>query len=553
MDPRDESTIANLAGASGRLHVEAGHNSTPEPTCLPAGINSTGIHPALSRAMTDFFLKPRMLRTGLAAAVTLATVTSVSCDRLQKTRPTESADVLNHVETQLGGTPEKIDTSMTARLSGAFRAAASNALPAVVQITVTQRTRRSSAATAFQGMQDEEPADQIGQALGSGFLIDAEGRILTNNHVIEDAVEVRVKLSDGRDYSADVVGGDPDTDVALIQIHADGQPFPFAELGKSADLRVGDWVLALGNPLSLNFTVTAGIVSAKNRTNILHDTYALESFIQTDAAINPGNSGGPLVDLRGRVIGINTAIESQTGFYSGASFAIPIDLARKVASDLAQFGVVRRPRLGIGIADINAADAAVYKLPAVTGVEVTSVPPNEPAARAGIQLGDVIITIDGDRVATLSELQTRIAALQPGNDVKIGFIRYGKPLQTTVRLGSFPSTRRETKPRLAIDRNGSIVGFQTQPLPSQLAQRLGVAAGTPVVSDIDTYGPAGPAASVGLSVGDVIRKLNGRDVNTMADLRRALAPLRDGDLVSLVVIKLRASPPVPTIVNYRIH
>jgi serine protease Do len=493
-----------------------------------------------------------MPKTLLAAVITALLVTATGCDEMKRTSPTADADVLTHIQTQLGPATA-IDTSMTARLSGAFRAAAAKALPAVVQITVTQRTQRTAEGFQFQGMQDEEPIAQIGQAFGSGFIIDPEGRILTNNHVIEDAVEVRVKLSDGRDYSAEVIGGDADTDVALIQIHADGPALPTAELGESADLKVGDWVLALGNPLSLNFTVTAGIVSAKNRTNILRDTYALESFIQTDAAINPGNSGGPLVDLRGRVVGINTAIESQTGFYSGASFAIPIDLAQKVALDLAQYGVVHRPRLGVGIADVNAADAAVYKLPAVTGVEITSVPANEPAARAGMQIGDVVITIDGNRVGSVSELQTRVAALQPGRDVKVGFIRYGKPLQTTVRLGAFPESRRATQPRVAIDRNATLIGFQFAALPPQLAQRIGVDANVPVVSNIDPYGPAGAAADVGLRVGDVIRKLNGHPINSMSDMRRATASLRGGDLVSLVVIRLRESPPSPTIVNYRIH
>ncbi len=504
--------------------------------------------------MTPTSLYPRMLRLGSVALMGLVTISA--CDDLQRTRPTNSPDVLSHIDGQLGGAATKIDTSMTAALSSAFRAAAAKALPAVVQITVTQRTTRTSAGFQFQGMQDDEPVSEIGQAFGSGFLIDAEGRILTNNHVIDDAVEVRVKLSDGRDFSADVIGGDEDTDVAVIQIHPTkgGPPLPFAELGHSDDLRVGDWVLALGNPLSLNFTVTAGIVSAKNRTRILRDrTSALESFIQTDAAINPGNSGGPLVDLRGRVIGINTAIESQTGFYSGASFAIPIDLAQKVALDLAQFGVVHRPKLGVGIADVNAADAELYKLPAVTGVEITSVPANEPAARAGLQLGDVVITINSARVNNVSELQTRVAALQQGQDVKVGFIRYGKPLVTTVRLGAFANAPRRQQPQLAVQRNADALGFQVQALPANFARRLRIEQGAPVVTEIDAFGPAGPAANVGLFPGYVIRKMNGRDVRTVGDFRRAAATLSAGDIVSLVVLDARASQATPIIVNYRIH
>ena len=509
------------------------------------------MYPALVSAMTHRFLDRRVLRL-TSVAVGAAAMLASACDDLGTSKPTDDPTVLSHIQNQLGPAA-KIDTSMTAQLSGAFRAAAAKALPAVVQITVTQHTQRTAEGFRFQGMQDDEPTDELGQAFGSGFLIDTQGHILTNNHVIEDAVEVRVKLSDGRDYSADIVGGDPASDVALIQIHPEGQALPEAEIGDSDDLRVGDWVLALGNPLSLNFTVTAGIVSAKNRTNILRDATALESFIQTDAAINPGNSGGPLVDLRGRVVGINTAIESQTGFYSGASFAIPIKLAQKVAHDLAEFGVVHRPRLGVGIADVNAADAAVYKLPAVTGVEVISIPPNEPAARAGLQLGDVIVTVGDDRVASVSELQTHVAALQPGENVKVGFIRYGKPLQTTVKLGAFPNTKRAEESRLAVDRNATLIGFHTQLLPTQLAKRIGVAVGTPVITDIDPFGPAGQSANVGLQVGDVIRKVNGADINTASDLRRATARLKINDLVSMVVINLREPSPSPRIVNYRIH
>jgi serine protease Do len=495
-------------------------------------------------------IQARVWRTGLAVAAVAALLTAASCDEFKRTEPTASTDVLSHIEDQLGGETTEIDTSMTARLSGAFRAAAAKALPAVVQITVTQSTTRSP--TGFNFL-NEEPVQRIGQAFGSGFLVSADGRILTNNHVIDDAVEVRVKLADGRDYSADIIGGDADSDVALIQIHPDGVALPYAELGQSDDLRVGDWVLALGNPLSLNFTVTAGIVSAKNRTNILDNQTALESFIQTDAAINPGNSGGPLVDLRGRVVGINTAIESETGFYSGASFAIPIDVATKVAQDLSAFGEVHRPKLGVGIADVNAADAAVYKLPAVTGVEIISVPPNEPAARAGMQLGDVVITIDGERVSGSSELQTRIAALQPGAEVKVGFIRYGKPMETTVRLGEFDSAPASDERRVAIDRNGSLLGFTAQPVPARYADRVNAEPNAPIVMQVDPFGPAGPAANVGLATGDIITKLNGHVIHTMDDLRRAAAGLRAGDYVSLVVVSIRESPAVPRIVNYRIH
>ena len=476
-----------------------------------------------------------------------------ACDRMQRREPIASDAVLDQIEGQLGEVDAPIDTSMTAQMSGAFRAAAAKALPAVVQITTTQSTTRGAGGFPFGGVQDDA-VTELAQAFGSGFVMDAQGRVLTNYHVVADAVDVRVKLADGRDYAARVIGGDPDTDVAVIQLDGISDSVPVAELGQSEELRVGDWVLALGNPMSLNFTVTAGIVSAKSRSiNILRErtSTAIESFIQTDAAINPGNSGGPLVDLRGRVVGINTAIESPTGFFAGAGFAIPIDLARKVATDLIEYGEVHRPRLGVGIADVSAADAQVYKLPAVTGVEITSVTPNEPAARAGIQLGDVVITVNGARVNGASDFQSRVATLQPDTDVRLGFIRYGKPLETSVRLGTFAVARVDNdRPRALPLSNGNALGFDARTLPPAIAERLGVPATSPVVVEID---PFGPASKVGLAPGDVIRRMNGRDIHSLSDLRRASSGLKTGDVVSLIVVNARAQEPVSEIVNYRIH
>ena len=489
-------------------------------------------------------------RPRLAMAVLLAaTILGSACDRLQRSQPEENADILRNIEGQLGQVSSRIDTSMTAQLSGAFRSAAAKALPAVVQIAVTQRTPERGDGFPFQGMQEDAG---IGLAEGSGFLIAEDGLVLTNNHVIADAVDVRVRLVDGRDFAADVVGGDLDTDVAVIRLRA-SQPIsnlPVADLGRSEDLRVGDWVLALGNPMSLDFTVTAGIVSAKGRSISRAGGTALESFIQTDAAVNPGNSGGPLVDLSGRVVGMNTAISSQTGFFTGASFAIPIDLARKVAADLVQFGEVHRPRLGVGIDDVNSADAAVYKLPAVTGVEVISLEEGQPAERAGMQLGDVIITVAGSKVTSTSDLQSRVATLQPGTDVKIGFIRYGKPLETTVRLGAFEPVARQAVAPPEPARGGNTLGFVARPLPAELAAQVRLDESSPVVVNIDRFGPA---AGVGLFPGDVIRRLNGQEIHSLSDLRRASVSLKTGDVVSLIVLRNAARDPSPTIVNYRIH
>jgi serine protease Do len=452
----------------------------------------------------------------------------------------------DRVQQQLGDIPGTMDTTSTARMSAAFRAAAAHALPAVVQIT-TIAVADVPHALPF----DIEPTQRT-QGSGSGFIFDAGGYILTNHHVVRNALNVNVVLLDGREYTAEVIGTDPSTDVAVIRVEADrGETLPVIELGESDHLRVGDWVIALGNPLGLTFTATAGIISAKGRSiGILSqasDT-PLEAFIQTDAAINPGNSGGPLVDLNGRVIGINTAIESQTGFFSGAGFAIPIELARRVAEDLMRHGVVHRPRLGVSIEDVNAADAEVYSLPAVTGAEITSVAPGTPADAAGLQLGDVILALNDEPIHTVADLQARVARFNPGDRVKVGFIRYGDSMETTVQLGEFEAARTE-RPRERQQRERNPLGFNVSALPPQIAAQLGIRGeNIPVVSRVD---PLSAAGRTRLRSGQVIRQFNGREIRTIRDLERAVSGIRTGDVVSLIVLDARASDPVPTIINYR--
>ena len=362
------------------------------------------------------------------------------------------------VRERLGGLPAELDTTTAARLSGAFRAAAERALPAVVYVQVQGRrelAQRQNLRIPFfrfvpPGFEEDEPPPQRGQ--GSGFIFDERGYILTNNHVVRDAESILVRLVDGREYDAEVVGGDPSTDVAVIRIRPrPGERLPVAQLGDSDQLRVGDWVLALGNPLGLEFTVTAGIVSARGRTiGILRreTQTALEAFIQTDAAINPGNSGGPLVDLLGRVVGVNTAIESPTGLNAGYGFAIPINLASKVARDLIEYGVVRRPRLGVSIANVTEADAEVYGLSEIAGAEVTSVQPGTPAERAGIRVGDVIVGLDGQPIRDATELQTALARRQPGERVRLTLVRDRRRMDISVELGQFEA-------QAARDRNRS--------------------------------------------------------------------------------------------------
>jgi len=495
------------------------------------------------------------------SALMLVTLVSTACEEMGRTvnealsqrENGASAEVRDRVEQQLGGDAGVIDTTAAARLSAAFRAASARALPAVVQITTVALVERPDGIFGNRPELEELPEHQRTQGAGSGFIIDEAGYILTNNHVVRDAVSVQVVLLDGREFQADVVGTDPTTDVAVIRIDAGDATLPVIELGSSESLRVGDWVIALGNPLDLAFTATAGIVSAKERSiNILGRTTGLEntveSFIQTDAAINPGNSGGPLVDLNGRVIGINTAIQSETGYWAGAGFAVPIDLAQKVARDLIAHGVVRRPRLGVSIQDVNAADAELYRLPSVTGVEVTSVTPGAAADRAGLQLGDVLLRINDRDVHSVADLQARVALFQPGDRINVQYIRYGRQLEAEVALGEFDvdpnSIARPERP----PRSGNPLGFTIGELPAQIASRIRVNAGAPFVSGID---PFGPARDSGLQPGHVIRSFNGREIRTTRDVERAAAAIQPGQIVSLVVLFARTPNPQPTIVNFR--
>jgi len=275
------------------------------------------------------------------------------------------------------------------------------------------------------------PRGNPGLSSGSGVIISPDGFIVTNNHVVDNASEIEVILYDNRSYEAEIIGTDPSTDLALIKV--DERNLDFIKYGNSDDVKIGQWVLAVGNPFNLTSTVTAGIVSAKAR-NIgilrVENSLQIESFIQTDAAVNPGNSGGALVNLYGQLIGVNTAIATQTGSYSGYSFAIPVTLVKKVMDDLLEFGKVQRGLLGIRIADVNARLAEIEDLSVVKGVYVSQVNSNSAAEQAGIEPGDVIIKIDEVSVNNVAELQEIVARNRPGDKVTVHFIRNGKEKQT---------------------------------------------------------------------------------------------------------------------------
>lgn len=311
-----------------------------------------------------------------------------------------------------------------------FLLAAERSTPSVVHI----RTQYKGNAGAIMGFFDEsEEGSRRGMSTGSGVIISEDGFVLTNHHVIDEADEIIVTLDDKRQFTATIIGQDPTTDLALVKIQADNLvPIIY---GNSDEVKVGEWVLAVGNPFDLTSTVTAGIISGKARNiNLLfsNDGLAIESFLQTDAAVNPGNSGGALVNLKGELIGINTAIATRTGGYAGYSFAVPVNLAKKVAEDLFRHGQVQRALLGVSINEVTDEIARKYDLTAIRGIFVTGINQGSGASDAGVQAGDVIISIDGKEVNTVSGLQEIVARRRPGDKVDVIIERKGA--QKTLRI-----------------------------------------------------------------------------------------------------------------------
>ena len=451
------------------------------------------------------------------------------------------------------------DTATAAALSRTFRTAAERALPSVVYIET--RTVREQAGPSLPenlpeefrrffrelpGMQPSDPEPTPGA--GSGFIFRPDGHIITNAHVVGGAERITVRLQDGREYDAQVVGTDVNTDVAVIRIDPAGGPaLPVADIGDSDRVLVGDWVLALGNPLGLDFTVTAGIVSAKGRSPTIT---AVEAFIQTDAPINPGNSGGPLTDLYGRVVGINTAISGGPRFI-GYGFAVPINLALPIVEDLLEYGYARRPRLGILPADISPADVEVYGLPGRTGAEVSVVEEDTPAAEAGLQVGDVILALDGRPVRSAGQLRADLARRDPGDLITLSVLRDRRQRDIQVRLGEFEREEQvaqaEPDPTPDPAEAERRLGFRWRALTPELARQMDIRATEGVVVTEVTSRAAGEAQ---LSPGALIRSINGQDVRTPEDVARIASELAPGAVVSMIV-------DVPQlgrmIVNYRVR
>jgi len=363
------------------------------------------------------------------------------------------------------------------------------------------------------------PQPRIATGFGSGVILSEDGYIVTNNHVVERAHKIKVILNDRREFDAELAGTDPSTDIALLKIDADD--LPFISYGNSDDLMLGEWVLAVGNPFNLTSTVTAGIISARARNlGINADQYSIESFIQTDAAVNPGNSGGALVNQQGLLVGINTAIASQTGSYAGYSFAVPVSIVEKVVEDLKEFGEVQRALLGVSISDVTATLAEEENIDKVEGVFIGGVTKNGAAKEAGIKKGDVIISVDGDRVNSAAELQEKVSRYRPGDDVKIVVKRDGNRKQFSVTL------RNKHGDTQILRDNVTVLGARFETISEKDKRDLDIKYGIKIV-ELNS----GKLKDAGLSKGFIITHVNKNPVFKINDFKREINNARGGILI----------------------
>jgi serine protease Do len=358
------------------------------------------------------------------------------------------------------------------------------------------------------GRQQNPRQPRYATASGSGVIISPDGYIVTNNHVVDDAVNVEVILNDNRKFTAKVIGKDANTDIALVKI--DAENLPSLQWGDSDALKIGQWVLAVGNPFNLTSTVTAGIVSAKSRSiGIMGGQMPLESFIQTDAAVNPGNSGGALVNTDGELVGINSAIASETGSYAGYSFAIPASIARKVIDDLKKYGEVQRAVLGVMMQTVNDSIGKANHLAKMEGAFVVSTTEGSAARDAGIKKGDIIVSIDGNRVNTSSQLQEQIGRYNPGDKVKVGLIRDGKEKEIDVVLRNMKGNTSIVKEPI------SELGASFGPVSDEVMERLKIDEGVQVVKL-----SKGKLKDAGVKEGFIITEINKNSVSAKEDVER---------------------------------
>lgn len=403
--------------------------------------------------------------------------------------------------------------------------AAESSVHGVVHVKTTS-TNRNAAVDPFYDFFFGNPyrsmPPQKAMASGSGVIISDDGYIVTNNHVINNAEKVEVVLNDKREFTAEVIGKDPNTDLALLKINAKGLPYIY--YGNSDQVKIGEWALAVGNPFSLTSTVTAGIISAKGRNiNILNEKFAIESFIQTDAAVNPGNSGGALVNSRGELIGINAAIASNTGSYSGYSFAIPVNIVRKVVADLLEFGEVQRAFLGVVLQDLDASLASEKGIKDLKGVYVSGLNEGGAAIKAGIKEGDVITKVGDAVVNNVPELQEQIGRFRPGDRIKIQLSRSGETRELEVQLMNRNGDTKLIKQSEAVVND---LGAEFAPVSDKEKAKLGIEGGLRIVRLRE-----GKLRSIGIKEGFVITHIGDKPVDSVEDLSSLLKADRRGFLI----------------------
>ena len=437
------------------------------------------------------------------------------------------------------------DAATIQKASQAFTRVAKAAIPTVVFIKVEQTVTTSATPfhynNPFELFEDEmfrrffghrfpqmKPSKKYRQTgWGTGFIISKEGHILTNHHVVGEADKIEVRLEDGRELEAEIVGTDPKSDVALIKAKG-AENLPVIPLGNSEELEIGEWVMAIGNPFGLSHTLTVGVVSAKGRTSVGITDY--EDFIQTDAAINPGNSGGPLINLRGEVVGINSAIFTRSGGYMGIGFAIPINMVKTIKEQLIAHGRVDRGYLGLGVQELTQELASYFNLESTDGVIIAQIDEGSPAEKYGLKRGDVLLEMDGKSVKSVGHFRNIIALSIPGTEIELKVIRNGKTLSLQVALGSVSKTEDD---RLASQDVIEKLGFMIQDLTDELSAQFGYTNISGVL--ISNVKSNSPAALTGLRPGMLIIEVNRLNVSDVADFDKAFQASRESKKLLLLV------------------
>jgi serine protease Do len=431
------------------------------------------------------------------------------------------------------GTQPRIVPAALPIPSGSFAQVAESVAPAVVNINTVTRVSGRTPVEEFFGDEfvkrffGEAPdRQQVQRSLGSGVIVDASGIVLTNAHVVERATEIEVATADGKKHKAKVMGVDRKTDLAVLKLQGGG-PYAAANLGDSDRVRVGDWVLAIGSPFGLQQTVTAGIISAKGRS-IGQGPY--DDFLQTDAAINPGNSGGPLVNMSGEVVGINSAILSRTGGNVGIGFSIPVNMAKRIYSELAAKGKVTRGWLGVSIQPLTPDLAKGFGLKEPNGVLISDVVQDSPAAVAGVTSGDIIIEFDKKKVDSPQELQKAVASTQPGRAVPLKVWRDKGEKTLEIKIGETPDDNVALK---STNKGKSLLGLDVRPITPELARQLNLRNPEGVI--VFSVDDESAAAEAGLQRGDVIREVNRQRVRSLPDFEKATKDVKEGDRVTVLL------------------